>query len=139
MDVILGAIRLAMKSSKDFCGLNPKDKRIYLKCLGYELGHSFSKFLKSKNLEDLIDELSFIWKSYSLGRLDVSSLDPLILEIYDCYDCLGNRYGIGVTLCPFKEGFLKSIFKDKLGLETEVEELDCCGTFCDHCIFRVKF
>ncbi|MEM4310872.1 MAG: hypothetical protein QXX95_00580 [Nitrososphaerales archaeon] len=137
-ELFFSAVRLAMKSAKELCGLDPKEKRITLKRLGYELGHSASRYLKATTMEELIDELSLIWSSYSLGQLELFSLKPLILDIYDCYDCLGNRYGVGVTLCPFKEGFLKAILEDKLGLKNEIVEIECCGTFQTHCKFEIK-
>ncbi|MBI4257552.1 MAG: hypothetical protein HY619_01230 [Thaumarchaeota archaeon] len=135
---LFSAVRLAMKSAKEKCGLDPGDRRPALTRLGYELGHSISKLMTSTTLTELLQELASIWEQEGFGRMEPVSTSPLIINIYDCYDCLGNRYGVGVTLCPFKEGILKVIIEDRLGLPNEVVELECCGTFQDHCRFEVK-
>jgi len=134
---IFQVVKLAMKSSKEKFGLDPKENKRLLFRLGLELGHSVSKTLKGKSIDEVLEEIVNFWNYEGFGKMKISSYNPIILEGSECYDCLGLRYGVGELLCPFKEGFLKALLEDKLSLKVEVKELECCGTFHNGCKFKI--
>lgn len=132
------AVRLAMKLTKERGGLDPTKDAPAIRRIGAELGSTLAKTLESRSLQEVLSELVDVWNLQGLGELNIVSVDPLVLEIHNCYDCLGVKFGIGVPLCPFKEGLLKAILENKLGLPCEITETECCGTLSDGCHFRVK-
>lgn len=132
------ALRLVMKAVKERGGLNPERYRPALRLTGEVMGRALARLLTSTSLADLLEELSERWASESLGEMEVESLSPLRLSLRSCYDCLGVKYGVGVPLCPYKEGLLKAVFEERLGQAFDVTEEQCCGTFAEHCIFRIE-
>jgi|Deesub1362B_J571_1020462.scaffolds.fasta_scaffold00003_624 hypothetical protein len=133
------AIKLAMKASKEYVGLEPSKEVDVMRKLGYELGKAAAKLIESSELNTLVKELSDIWSEHGYGKLEFTSTDPMVIEVWDCVDCLGKKYGVDIPLCSFKEGFLEAILSEKLNLSMRVREVECCGTLNDHCIFHVEF
>lgn len=131
------ATRLTMKALKEYFGLSHGAYSSMLRRVGAELAHAFSKTLTVNDLESVVGETVRFWNTHGLGEMWISAKDPLMLEIRNCYDCIGNRYGVGETLCAFKEGFVKAVLDDRLGSDSVVEEKECCGTFAPTCKFRV--
>ena len=101
------------------------------------VSYAFTKTVTEKELDEVMQRMMTFWNTHGLGEMEISSKEPLSLEIRNCFDCLGNRYGVGEPLCPFKEGFVKTVLDDKLGTNVEVKEIDCCGTGSPICRFTV--
>lgn len=135
---LFAVVRLTMKALKEQSGLDPKDRRPTLQRAGAELGHVVSKSMRSNDVEGVLSELSASWGANNLGEMQIVSESPLTLEVRNCFDCLGVGYGVGVTLCGFKEGFIKAVLDDRLGTHSEVTEVECCGTRAQHCRFEVN-
>lgn len=134
------ALKLVMKGIRNIYGLDPGKYREHVRRAGTDYGSSVSNLLISTKLDSLIEELVNLWNEYELGSMDVVSLskDKVLLSIKHCCDCTGIKYGVGVTLCPFKEGFIESILSRKLGRQFRVKEIECCGTFAEGCLFEAE-
>lgn len=130
-------LRVTMKAIKEFSGLDPSKHRNAIKRAGEELGHSVAKVINAEDPLDLAAKLSLFWNTNGLGEMELVQTDPLTLEVRNCYDCLGWKTGVGVTLCAFKEGLLKMVFEDVLKTSFEVEETECCGTIAPSCRFKL--
>ena len=137
-DIFFNSVKLAMKSSKEYVGLDPSKYQLEMRSLGYELGVRAAERIRSNEIDSLINELVELWSKYGYGYINLASREPLIFEIRDCFDCLGKMYGVDIPLCSFKEGFLEAIFSIKLGKNVSVKEEACCGTGNDKCIFNIK-
>ena len=131
------ATKITMKALKEYFGLSPTAYAWILQNVGSQLAHAFSKTVTAKELDVVIERMTTFWNTYGLGEMETVSKEPLTLEIRNCFDCLGNRYGVGEPLCPFKEGFVKTVLDDKLGTNVEVKEIECCGTGSPICRFTV--
>lgn len=138
MEKFFSSVKLAMKSSKEYVGLDPSKHAGEMRILGYELGMSAARRIKADNIEELMDELKNFWDEYGYGHLRIVSWVPLTFEVNDCYDCLGKQYGVDIPLCSFKEGFFEGIIREKLDIDVEVKETECCGTFHERCKFVVN-
>lgn len=134
------AVKMVMKGLRTIYGLDPGKYRNILKRAGYDYGKILSSLMISEDLYSILDELQRLWNEFELGKMDVESVSPneAKLKIVECCDCTGIKYGIGVTLCPFKEGLIEGVLYHKLKHKFNVVEIECCGTFHEGCRFKIR-
>ncbi|MDG6901357.1 MAG: hypothetical protein JRM80_05285 [Nitrososphaerota archaeon] len=143
-------LKVVMQALKQYGGLDPSGNRAAIRGIGRVMGSEFAKrmiarnFAKSlmvgsqSNAQLLLSDLSSFWKENGIGEMKVLEEEPLTIGIDGCHDCLGWMTGVGVAICPFKEGFLEAVFEDVLKRKQSVEEVECCGTLSPGCKFRVS-
>lgn len=107
-----------------------------LHSIGEQIGCEISKRMHSKNTDDLFREIKQFWTQHKLGEIKIIQKNPLIFNVYGCYEC-SNMPNIGKTLCAFDEGIFEAIFKQRLGKKVTVKEVECFGSGFDHCKFIV--
>lgn len=108
--------------------------------VGWTIGHEIAQTLSSKNLTDLLSELTNLWSSLRFGEVTVDVGRPLTFVFDKCYGCFQvpgpNRMG----RCPLQEGVLKAIIDEKLGTDSTVKHtaisVDSKGM--RHCEFQVS-
>ncbi len=130
-------LKLSMQSLKEHYGLKPGKHRNPARAIGYQLGLEVANGLSSTDLDDVIDELSAYWSRNGIGEMSWQDRAHLLLKIRDCSDCLGQSYGAGYTLCPFKEGLLEAVLNTKTDTAYKVTEIECCGTQAPACVFQI--
>lgn len=134
-------IKLSMQTLKMHYGLNPGKYRKPVKSIGYQLGAELAKILPqqgSKDVQQVVKDLSSFWMRHEIGEMGWVSNGEGLVRIQFCSDCLGRSYGIGFTLCPFKEGLLEAVLKSRLDTNFHVEEIECCGTQAEGCLFKIE-
>jgi predicted hydrocarbon binding protein len=144
---IANELKVAMQALKQYGGLNPSRNRAAIRGVGKVMGSEFARWMVARNSTQspsvgdksqlLVADLSSFWKDNGIGEMKVVDEEPLTIGIERCHDCLGWMTGVGVAVCPFKEGFLEAVFDDVLESKHSVEEIECCGTLAPCCKFEV--
>lgn len=105
--------------------------------IGQDIGMKIAETFTSTDNEGLFEEVADYWQKHKMGKLTVGSYDPLIINIKDSIICKGTK-NIGQTLCSFNEGILQGIILNKMNLQCNIVETECCGTGYEHCLFVMQ-
>ena len=104
---------------------------------GIKIGKTLYNDLKAEELEKFIDNIAEFWESNKLGRIEVKSLEPVVLNAYDCFEC-EDLPKIGRSACAFDSGVLEAIFSKYFGHKVGAEEVKCYAKGDDYCCFVIK-
>ena len=103
---------------------------------GYHVGERIYSAIAAPDLSDILDKTAGFWKTNSLGVLEVESTAPLVLKVYDCFEC-GSLPQLGRPACAFDSGILQAIFSRHYRLPQQVTETACYAMGDDHCRFVI--
>ena len=143
-------LKVVMQALKQYGGLDPSDKRDAIRGIGKVMGSEFARRMIARNFAKsvvagsqtstqlIVSDLSSFWKENGIGEMKVLDKEPLTIGVERCHDCLGWMTGVGVAVCPFKEGVLEAVFEGVLRKKQSVEEVVCCGTLSPSCKFRIS-
>ena len=93
------------------------------------LGQELAKAMTSTVLDSVIDELGVLFDSLRLGRITVEKGKPQItLTINECLGCEQIPDAAGYANCVLREGILKAIFDERLGINSNVKLLTSRGS-----------
>lgn len=136
-DEIAESVKITMKALKDFYGVRGSSIQAHLRAIGSEFGHIVARNIStSKNPQDVLEEIALFWNDYGMGEMELHMGEPTTFILRHCYDCLGVESSDG--LCGFKEGFVNAVLSDGTGGIGSAEEIECCSTGRDQCLFEVK-
>ncbi len=108
-----------------------------LKKIGTDIGENISINFNSTDLDGLLKDIVNFWKIHNMGDMSIIDTDPLIIIVYNCFDCKSSPV-VGKTLCSFDEGLLEGIIFGKLGLICNIKETECYGNGYKHCLFVMQ-
>ena len=96
-------------------------------------------FLKSSDLEGLVNEIAEIIELANLGVTGVTKIsdEHFILRVTECADC-GGTPDLGRPLCAFDEGLIEGAISTKLGKDVSVKEEECVEEGLKYCDFTIK-
>ncbi|HMK53588.1 MAG TPA: V4R domain-containing protein [Methanobacteriaceae archaeon] len=103
---------------------------------GSKVGEAFYKKLEAKKVDDVVKNLAQFWEENHLGKVEVKSLSPLIIQAYDCFEC-EDLPQLGRPACAFDSGILEAVFSIYFGKEVKVTETKCYAQGDQYCQFRV--
>jgi len=104
---------------------------------GIKVGMTVYKKLKSSDIDKLTKNLADFWKNNKLGRIEFKSIDPLIIQAYECFEC-EDLPQIGRPACAFDSGIIKAVFSSYFKTPVKVEETKCYAQGDQFCRFLVK-
>jgi len=104
---------------------------------GIKVGETVYKELEAHDINKFIENIAELWEGNKLGRVEVKSLDPLIINAYDCFEC-EDLPKIGRSACAFDSGVLEAIFSRYLGHDVDAEEVKCYARGDKYCCFIIK-
>jgi len=104
---------------------------------GCKVGETFYKKLQTPDINKFIENVAKFWENNQLGLIKVKSLDPIIIQAYDCFEC-EDLPQVGKPACAFDSGVLESFFSRYFQEHVEVEEVKCYAQGDDYCQFMVK-
>ncbi len=104
---------------------------------GITVGETLYPSLENTQDDQFIENIARFWQTHQLGRVKVKSLDPLIINVYDCFECKGLPY-LGKTACAFDTGLLKALFSAHYQKPRIVTETKCYATGDDFCRFIIE-
>jgi uncharacterized protein len=140
-------IRKGMPDTVDFFKIMLRTIRVEL-CLqginidpmltdaGYRVGGALYAHIGSPDTDELLGNLGKFWVAHELGRIEVRSLSPLTINVYDCFECAELPL-LGRPACAFDLGMLRGIFFAHFGEERAIEEVECYAMGHDHCCFII--
>ncbi|NMA11112.1 MAG: helix-turn-helix domain-containing protein [Methanomicrobiales archaeon] len=76
------------------------------------------------------------WEEHRLGRIEVAETEPLVLLVYDCFECVDLPV-TGKPACAFDSGILRALFSRHYGRPAEAVETRCYSMGSDHCRFEI--
>ncbi len=103
---------------------------------GINVGKGIYPQLASDDLEQVLGNVASFWETHDLGRVKVKSLEPLILHVYDCFECQDLPF-LGRPACAFDSGILTSLFSAHFGDDREATETKCYAMGDNYCCFYV--
>ncbi|WP_019177184.1 V4R domain-containing protein [Methanomassiliicoccus luminyensis] len=104
---------------------------------GMRVGEALYQKVGDQDIDVLLSNLAAFWGEQKLGRLEVESVEPLAIRIYDCYECQ-DLPQLGRPACAFDSGILGKVFSMHFGAEMKAIETHCYAMGDDHCRFEVK-
>ena len=103
---------------------------------GYRVGIALLPSLSGKDLGNVLRKTGAFWKKNNLGTVEVESVSPLCIRVYDCFEC-GSLPQLGRPACAFDSGILRAIFSKHFGADQKVDETACYAAGDDHCRFVI--
>lgn len=76
------------------------------------------------------------WEEHRLGRIEVAETEPLVLLVYDCFECIDLPV-TGKPACAFDSGILRALFSRHYNRPAGVVETRCYSMGFDHCRFEI--
>jgi predicted hydrocarbon binding protein/DNA-binding HxlR family transcriptional regulator len=103
---------------------------------GKRVGDVFYEELKASDIETLLKNLSIFWEEKHLGRIEIKTLNPLTICVYDCFECK-DLPEIGEPACSFDSGLLDAIFSKHFKKQINSIETTCFAMGDDCCSFVI--
>lgn len=104
---------------------------------GEKVGGALYTKVADPDLSKLLSSLATFWKAQRLGRMEVKSLEPLIIHVYDCFECQDLPF-LGRPACAFDSGILEAIFSKHYNNNVSVKETNCYAMGDGYCRFIVE-
>jgi len=104
---------------------------------GLKVGNTLYERVANPKIDKFLQNIAEFWETHYLGRVEVKSIDPLIINVHDCYECRGLPY-TGVPACAFDSGILKSLFTAHFQDEQTVKETKCYAMGDNYCCFAIN-
>lgn len=104
---------------------------------GVKVGETLYEKVKNPDINKLAENIAMFWESHNLGHVEVLDLDPLTINVTDCFECK-NLPPIGRPACAFDSGILKSVFSAHFNDEQVVNETKCYALGDNYCSFIIQ-
>lgn len=104
---------------------------------GFQVGETLFSSLEDPDDEVFLNNIAAFWESHQLGEVELKSIDPLVINVYDCFECKGLPF-LGKTACAFDSGLLKALFSAHHQEPRKVTETKCYATGDDYCRFIIE-
>lgn len=103
---------------------------------GIKVGETLYPQVEHPQMDQFIQNIAVFWQNHQLGRVEIKTLNPLKILVYDCFECKGLPY-LGKTACSFDSGILEALFSAKYQDQRKVKETKCYATGDEYCCFEV--
>jgi hypothetical protein len=107
---------------------------------GKKVGEALYGNVADDDVNGLLESLASFWGAQKLGRLEVKRLKPLVIHVYDCFECQDLPF-LGRPACALDSGILEAIFSKHYEGPVSVRETNCYAMgdgFCRFVIERKK-
>jgi len=104
---------------------------------GTKIGKVFYPELQDENTEKFLEKIAKFWEANALGKLEVESIEPLVIRAYDCFECefLPN---IGKSACALDSGILEALFSAHFSQSVTADEVKCYARGDHYCCFVLE-
>lgn len=134
---LANALKFVMKAAKEQFWPGPFRNRTVIDKVSEGLGHEVANYIRAEDMVDLATKLSSFWDANGLGDMKIVQIEPLLVEIKNCFDCVDRNSGLALAPCTFKKKLINTIFKDVLDYPVDVKEVECCRTHSAACRFKI--
>lgn len=104
---------------------------------GISIGETLYNDLKADDMDNFLKNIAEFWEINKLGKIKVRSVDPLVINAYDCFEC-EDLPKIGRSACAFDSGVLEAVFSKYFGHKVGAEEVKCYAKGDEYCCFVIK-
>lgn len=104
---------------------------------GVSVGQRLYPSIAAQDLETFLTNIAAFWEHHSLGIITIESIDPISLQVKDCFEC-EDLPKIGRPACAFEGGILLSLFSNFYGEEPLVCETACYAMGNSYCRFVIS-
>jgi predicted hydrocarbon binding protein len=104
---------------------------------GVKVGETLYEKVKNPNINKLAENIAIFWESHNLGHVEVLKLEPLTINVTDCFECK-SLPPLGRPACAFDSGILKAVFSAHFNDEQVVNETQCYALGDNKCSFTIK-
>jgi hypothetical protein len=104
---------------------------------GLSVGEVLYDQLQSTKEEYFLQNIANFWETHNLGRVEVKSIKPLIINVNDCFECSGLPQ-LNRPACAFDTGILEALFSRHYKEEALVQEVKCHAMGSGYCSFIIE-
>jgi predicted hydrocarbon binding protein len=104
---------------------------------GINVGKALYKRVYDADMNKFLQNIAGFWETHYLGDVEVQSLDPLIINVSECYECKNLPY-LGKPACAFDAGILKALFSAYFKDKRNVDETKCYAMGDKYCCFVIE-
>jgi uncharacterized protein len=104
---------------------------------GLSVGEVLYQELQSQKQEEFLLNIAGFWETHNLGRVEVKSLEPLIINVNDCFECSGLPQ-LKRPACAFDTGILEALFSNYFKEKAKVQEVKCHAMGSGYCSFVIE-
>lgn len=104
---------------------------------GISIGETLYNDLKADDMDNFLKNIAEFWEINKLGKIKIKSVDPLVINAYDCFEC-EDLPKIGRSACAFDSGVLEAVFSKYFGHKVGAEEVKCYAKGDEYCCFVIK-
>jgi predicted hydrocarbon binding protein/predicted transcriptional regulator len=108
-----------------------------LRDAGGKVGNALYGKVADDDTDMLLKSLAVFWSANRLGRLEVKGKEPLVIHVYDCFECQDLPF-LGRPACAFDSGILETIFSRHYGSAVDVKETSCYTMGDGFCRFVIE-
>ncbi len=103
---------------------------------GQKVGEALYVKVADGDINRLLEGLAAFWGAQKLGRIEVKSTEPLVIYVYDCFECQDLPF-LGRPACAFDSGVLETVFSKHYGCPADVKETNCYAMGDGYCRFEI--
>lgn len=104
---------------------------------GINVGNVLYEKVYDHDMDKFLQNIAHFWETHYLGTIEVKNLEPLIINVSECYECKNLPY-LGKPACAFDAGILKSLFSTYYNDERKVNETKCYAMGDNYCCFVIE-
>ena len=104
---------------------------------GINVGKALYERVYDPDITKFLQNIAGFWETHYLGGVEVQSLDPLVINVSECYECRHLPY-LGKPACAFDSGILKALFSAYFKDKRKVDETKCYAMGDKYCCFVIE-
>lgn len=104
---------------------------------GINVGNALYERVYDPDMDKFLGNIARFWETHYLGSVEVQSLEPMVINVSECYECRHLPY-IGKPACAFDAGILKALFSAYFEDKRKVDEVKCYAMGDEYCSFVIE-
>ena len=104
---------------------------------GINVGKALYERVYDPDMNKFLGNIAHFWETHYLGGVEVQNLDPLVINVSECYECRHLPY-LGKPACAFDAGILKALFSAYFEDKRKVNEVKCYAMGDKYCSFVIE-
>ncbi len=103
---------------------------------GIKVGEALYERVADPEISKFLGNIAQFWETHYLGSVEVKNLEPLTINVSECYECRHLPY-LGRPACAFDAGILKALFSAYYQDKRAVKETRCYAMGDKYCCFVI--
>ncbi len=104
---------------------------------GINVGNALYERVYDPDMNKFLGNIARFWETHYLGGVEVQSIEPLVINVSECYECRHLPY-LGKPACAFDAGILKALFSAYFEDKRKVDEVKCYAMGDGYCSFVIE-